>query len=232
MIKTVIHTVIIYFLLVLTVRLMGKRELGELQLSEVIATILLSEIAAAPIINTDTPIYYTFISVGIILLFEIVIPILMYRFSFLKRIFESKPSYIIYKGELSQSELKRNRLTIEELLASLHGSGVYDISELEYLILEPNGQLSAVPKAEFRGATVGDVKTDPKENGIAHALVIDGKKMKNVINKLGITDAILDRMLAKYGADAKGTFLLTIDDSGETYFIPKKTSDEMRREKK
>ena len=100
MLKIAINTVIVYFLLVLTVRLMGKRELGELQLSEVITTILLSEIAAAPIINPETPIYHSLISVVIILFFEIVIPMLMSRFSFLKNIFEGRPSYIIYKGGL------------------------------------------------------------------------------------------------------------------------------------
>ena len=229
MIRIIINTTVVYFILVITVRLMGKRELGELQLSEVITTILLSEIAAAPIMNDDIPIYYSFISVGIILSLEIVIPMLMSRFSFLKHLFESKPSYIIYKGEFLQSELKKNRLTVEELIASLHTNGIYDISEVEYLILEPNGQMTAVPKARFRNAMAQDVNKDPQECGIAHILIVDGKKSKNTLEKLGINDFTLEKMLERYGSDVKGTFLLTVDDAGKTNFIPKKSERVMKQ---
>ena len=188
MFRIVINTVIVYFMLVLTVRLMGKRQIGELQLSEMITTILLSEIASAPITNPDYPVSYSAVSSAIVLVFEIVIPMLMEKFTFLKTIIEGKPCYLIYKGKLLQKELKRNRITINELLASLHSSNISDISELEYLILEPNGQLSPFPKIEYKNVTVGDLKNEIKNEGVAHALIIDGKKCKKSLRRLKISD--------------------------------------------
>ena len=221
MLKIVINTVIVYFMLVLTVRLMGKRQIGELQLSEMITTILLSEIVSAPITNPDYPVMYSAVASAIILAFEVVVPMLMERFTFLKTVIEGKPSYLIYKGKLLQKELKRNRITINELLASLHSSNISDISELEYLILEPNGQLSPFPKIDYKNATVGDLKKQTKDEGIAHALIIDGKICNKSLRRLKISDQFLNTVLERNNATVKGTLLLTINDIGEINLIRK-----------
>ena len=113
MTRIIINTVIIYFFLILAIRLMGKRQLGELQLSELITTILLSEIASSPITSNKMPIFHAIISILIIIALEIILPLLMSRFTFLKRIIEGRPSYIIFKGKLSQKEMMKNRITVE-----------------------------------------------------------------------------------------------------------------------
>ena len=219
MIRIILNTVIIYFFLILAMRLMGKRQLGELQLSELITTILLSEIASAPITNENVSVWQSMVSILFIIAFEILLPMLMSKFTFLKRIIESRPSYLIFKGVLSQKELKRNRLTVEELLASLRTSNISDISEIDYLILEPNGLLSVFPKNENRGVTVGDMKLSCKNRGIAHPLIIDSSLCKQNLEKLGISDAVMNEMLNRYGVTAKQVFLMTIDDSGEITLI-------------
>ena len=219
MFKIIYTTVIIYFFLIIAMRLMGKRQLGQLQLSELITTILLSEIASAPITNENVSLWHCIISIGIIICFEILLPVLMSKFTFLKRIIESKPSYLIFKGVLSQKELKRNRLTIEELLASLRTSNISDISQIDYLILEPNGMLSVFPKNANRGVTVDDLKLSCKNSGIAHPLIIDSSVCKHNMEKLGISDTLLEKMLVRYGVSADQVFLMTIDDSGEIILI-------------
>ena len=221
MIKIITDTIIIYFVLTVTVRLMGKRELGELQLSEVISSLLLSEIAATSITNPEIPIIKPLVAIGIILVFEVTIPILMSRFSFLKSIFEGKPSYIIYKGKLSQKELKRNRITIDELLASLHSNGYSDISELDYVILEPNGQLSAFPKAPYKNPSVSDLKLTVQNSGIAHTLIIDGKISYKTIENMNMSEKDVIDLLSQYNGELKNTFLLTVDDLGNTNYIEK-----------
>ena len=221
MIKIVTDTIIIYFVLTVTVRLMGKRELGELQLSEVISSLLLSEIAATSITNPEIPIIKPLVAIGIILVFEVTIPILMSRFSFLKSIFEGKPSYIIYKGKLSQKELKKNRITIDELLASLHSNGYSDISELDYVILEPNGQLSAFPKAPYKNPSVSDLKLTVQNSGIAHTLIIDGKISYKTIENMNMSEKDVIDLLSQYNGELKNTFLLTVDDLGNTNYIEK-----------
>ena len=221
MIKIITDTIIIYFVLTVTVRLMGKRELGELQLSEVISSLLLSEIAATSITNPEIPIIKPLTAIGIILVFEVTIPVLMSRFSFLKFIFEGKPSYIIYKGKLSQKELKKNRITIDELLASLHSNGYSDISELDYVILEPNGQLSAFPKAAYKNPSVSDLKLTVQNSGIAHTLIIDGKISYKTIENLNMSEKDVTDLLSQYNGELKNTFLLTLDDLGNTNFIEK-----------
>ena len=198
---------------------MGKRQLGELQLSELITTILLSEIASAPITNREVSVFYCILSILLIISFEIIIPILMSKFTFLKRLVESKPSYIIFKGELSQKELKKNRITIEELLASLRTSNISDISELEYLILEPNGKLSYFPKLQNKNVTVGDLKLSCKDSGIAHPLVIDSVICKKQLCLLGISEDLLGSILARYNVRIEKVFLLTIDDCGNINLI-------------
>lgn len=221
MFKVILTTVTVYFLLIITVRLMGKRQIGELQISEMITTILLSEIASAPVIDRNYPLVYAVAASGVILFFEIVIPVLMSRFSFLKRILEGKPSYLIYKGKLSQSEMKRSRITIEELLASLRSSNISDISELDYLILEPNGQLSSFPKITHKNVTISDLNDQTVNEGIAHALVLDGRLCKKTLCRLNISENFVLSVLERNKCDIKNALLLTINDVGEINFIRK-----------
>ncbi len=219
MLKLVLHTIVIYFFLILAMRLMGKRQLGELQLSELITTFLLSEIASTPITNKEFPLHYAIISILIIIFFEIILPLLMSRFTFLKRLIESKPSYIIFKGKISQKEMKKNRITIEELLASLRTNNVADISEIQYLILEPNGKLSFFPKAESRGVTIKDLKLSVKDTGVAHPLVIDKVICEKNLQKLDMSREVFDKILERYNVTPKDVFLMTIDDAGNINLI-------------
>ena len=141
-----VRTIIIYLLLTTSMRIMGKRQLGEMELSELVTTLLLSEIAAVPILDFAIPLKRAVIPVLLIISFEIIIPFISAKKRFIKKLIEGKPSYIIYKGELRLSEIKKSRISLDELVGELRVQGYFDISDIENLefdIPETDAQISA-----------------------------------------------------------------------------------------
>ena len=143
----------VYFMLIITLRLMGKRQIGELQLSELIVTILLSELAAIPIADKDIPLFYAIVPILLLLSLEVILSYIVLRLPGVKNLFAGRPSIIINKGVLNQKELERQRTGISELLCSLRQSGISDIGDVEYAILEQNGRFSVFPKAASSSVT-------------------------------------------------------------------------------
>ena len=144
MITMLIRTVVIYFLLFIVIRIMGKRQIGELQTSEFIITILLSEIASAPITTPNLPFLHCVLSVLTLLLLELSVSFALLRVNPLKRLFYGSPSVIIRKGRIDIREMKRNRMEIEELMAELRQAGYSDLGDVYYAILEDNGRLAFI----------------------------------------------------------------------------------------
>ena len=140
------RTIIVYIFLVIAMRLTGKRQIGELQLSELITALLLSELAASPITNNNIPLSYAFVPILTLVCIEIINTFLVTKNVAARRFLDGVPNIIIKKGVLDQKELAKVRMSMEELFAELRLKDIYDISEVEYAILEQNGQLSVTPK--------------------------------------------------------------------------------------
>lgn len=202
--KLLVRTVIIYFLLTISMRVMGKRQLGEMELSELVTTLLLSEIAAVPIIDFRIPLKRAVIPVLLIISFEIIIPFISEKKRFIKKLIEGKPSYIIYKGELRLSEIKKSRISLDELIGELRGQGYFDITDIEYAILEPNGRLSVLPKN-------GD-SASQNVCGMVHNLIINGEIIDFNLRLLGLDENWLNKKIASLGARKKDISLLGLDD--------------------
>ncbi len=199
-----IRTVIIYFVMTGSMRIMGKRQLGEMELSELVTTLLLSEIAAVPIIDFNIPLKRAIIPVLLIISFEIIIPYISEKTRFIKKLVEGKPSYIIYRGELRISEIKKNRVSLDELICELRGQGYFDISDIEYAILEPNGRLSVLPKN-------GD-STSQNKGGMVHNLIINGEIIDFNLELLNLDQKWLDKKLSDLDTTKKDVRLLAVDD--------------------
>ena len=204
--KLLVRTVIIYFVLTVSMRVMGKRQLGEMELSELVTTLLLSEIAAVPIVELRIPLKRAIIPVLLIISFEIIIPFISAKKRFIKKLIEGKPSYIIYKGELRLSEIKKSRISLDELVGELRVQGYFDISDIEYAILETNGQLSVLPKN-------GD-STSQNVCGMVHNLIINGEIIDFNLKLLGLDKKWLEKKISSLGAKKKDISLLGIDDCG------------------
>ncbi len=216
-----IRTVIIYFLFMTSVRLMGKRQVGELQLSELVTTFMLSELAVNPIQDTSIPIAYSLIPMFFLLAAEVITSFLMTKSSFLKKIFSGNPSVIIKKGKLDQKELSKLRMGINELMGELRLKDISDISDVDYAILEQNGKLSVFPKGKKQSVCVEDMKIEKKESGIAHAVILDGEIDESNLKTAGKSAAWVEDYLKKHRINIKTVFLMTVDDSSSVNIIIK-----------
>ena len=218
-----IRTVIVYFALIVMLRLMGKRQIGELEVSELIVTILLSELAAVPITDKDTPLLFALAPSLLLLSLEVILSCVLLRFPKIKTLLAGKPSIVIRGGVLDQKELARQRTGISELLASLRQNGISDIGDVEYAILEQNGKFSVFPKVARGGVTPEQLGLTPEEPGIAHALIIDGKIIKENLTLAGWNRNRLEQALRKKHLTARDVFLFSVNDAGDTTIIIKET---------
>lgn len=214
MLTIIIRAIVIYTVLTVMLRLMDKRQIGELQISELITTLLLSELAANPIENPDQPLLYFIIPILLIVALELFISDLKNRVPLLKKVFESPPAVLVRYGIPDQAEMQRMRVSLEELLSALRLEGVTDISDVAYAILEQNGKLSVTPRAEQKPVTLSDLSLSATERGISHALIIDGEIIKEECAFCNKDEEWLYRTAHRYGCTLKDVFLLALDDAG------------------
>jgi uncharacterized membrane protein YcaP (DUF421 family) len=207
------RTVIVYVLLLLVLRLMGKRQIGELQPSELVTTLLLSEIAAQPVIDDNIPLSYGIVPVAVVIALEVIASFAVTKCPRLKKIFIGKPSVLIDRGKLDIGEMSKVRLTAEELLSELRLQGVGDIRDVYYAVMEENGKLSVIPKAAASPSTKADVGADAKENGMARAIVVEGKINDENLAALGKDRNWLDKQIKARKTALPDIFLMTCSDS-------------------
>lgn len=218
-----IRTIGIYILLILAMRLSGKRQIGEIQLSELITTFLLSEIASYPLTNPAIPFLHAVIPIFTIISFEIILSFLTTKSAVMKTLLDGKPSIIIRKGKLDQKEMLKMRLSLEDLLCELRLKNIATIEDVEYAILEQNGQISVFPKEAKREVTLSDLhKVTNSGNGIAHAVIVDGHIINENLMNAGKSEKwALDTLKKHQIPNIKAVFLMTVDDGGDVYLIPK-----------
>lgn len=200
---------------------MGKRQLGQLQLSELVTTLLLSEIAADPITNPSVPLLHAVVPILLLFFLEIIISYTATKVPKFKKLFDGVPCIVVVKGKLDQRQLRKNRISLDELLSEMRKKDIYDISDVEYAILEQNGQLSITPKTENLNVTKSDLGIKDKECGISHPLVIDGHIYDYNLTLLGKDRNWLLRTLKQMGTQYKNVFLFSMDDAGNTNLILK-----------
>ena len=221
LLKIALRVVIIYLILSISMRLMGKRQLGELEVSELITTFMLSEIATAPITSPEKSMLQSVVAILTLLLIELIASFILLKIPAIKSFVSPKPNLLIDKGKIDQKELKRGRLTNEELLSSLRQQGYVDLSEIYYAIMEGNGKLTVVPRSSSRPATTSELGLTIAETGMHHILVSDGRIDKNGLKTLGWTKDDVDKILSVQRCKLDDVFLLTCDDSGNRHIIMK-----------
>jgi uncharacterized membrane protein YcaP (DUF421 family) len=185
---------------------MGKRQLGELDVGELVSTLLVSELAAIPIDDPDIPLLNAIIPTLFIISLEIIISTAKNRSGRLKRAIDGSPVYIIYKGRLIQKSLKENRISVNELLSEIRSQGYGDISEIYYGIIEQNGSLSLLKK---------------DTGALAHTVISEGEIMKSNLALLDISEEWIKRELKKRNSKKEDIFLMTVNDSGKIQIIKK-----------
>lgn len=210
MATVLIRTAIIYVLFTFAIRLMGKRQVGEMQLSELITTFMLSELAINPIQDISIPIAYSIIPLIFLFTMEVITSFLVTKLPFFKKAFMGTPSIIIRAGVLDQKELARLRISISELLSELRLKDVSKIEDVDYAILEQNGKLSVFLKDNKKAST-----------GIAHALIQDGSINHSDLNESGKSIYWLEESLKQRKLRVEDVFLMTLDDTNNINIIKK-----------
>ncbi|MGN1095149.1 MAG: DUF421 domain-containing protein [Eubacteriales bacterium] len=218
-----IRTLVIYIVLIAVMRFLGKRQIGEMQISELVTTFLLSELASQPLTNASVPIFYAVVPIVILVCLEVFFSFLPTKIGFIKKMLDSNPSIIINKGKIDRREMSRMRMSLDDLLCELHISGYASPSEIEYAILESNGRLSFFPIEDKKPATKGDISGNANDiSGIAHPVIIDGKLIKYALEDSKKSESWIRSELKKSKIkDIKDVFLMTVDDSGKAEIIRK-----------
>ncbi len=198
-----------YVLLVIAMRIGGKRQIGELQLSELVSALLLSEIAAMPIGHEEVPLTFAVIPIVTVICIEIIAAFTVTKSKALRKVFDGKPSVIIEKGKLNFTEMEKLRIGIEELIVEARLKGVSDISDIDYAILEDNGKLSVFTRSNTSG------------KGIAHIIISDGQISERGLATVGLSRDALDARLKSKQLTAENVFLYTLDDAGGEFIIRK-----------
>ena len=229
MMVILLRTVVLYILLGLVMRVMGKRQLAQLETSELITTFLLSELAVLPLENRDTPISHAIFPILLLTALEIGSAMLQIRSPRLRRFSGSPPALLIVQGELDRDALRRNRLTPEELFSALRQQGIADPCEVEYAILEKNGSLSVIPWARYRPAVPADLGQDVAEEGLMHLLISDGIIQTHTLTQMGYSEDWLIQLCQKRGYAPHELFCLMCNDAQRVILIPSDHSGCARR---
>ena len=221
MLNTIIRVVILYLFVSIAIRIMGKRNIGELQPTELVITLLLSEFAAIPIEDNSVPLINSLIPVMILISLEIINSVISMKSIKFRNISDGNAVLIIKDGKLDQQQLRNLRFTVDDVLSALRQKDVFDINEVAYAIIETNGTLSVLLKPQFQNATKQDVKVKTKSDGYTCPVIIDGVVLKKNLDVLEINKEDIEKILEKKKVHKKQIFLMNIDKNKNTEIILK-----------
>jgi|AGTN01.3.fsa_nt_gi Predicted membrane protein len=216
MFNVIIKTVIIYFFAMLIMRMMGKRQAGELQPFELIIAVMIAEVAATPMDSPGTPITYGIIPIVMLLVLHNGIAYLSLKSEKLRAFFSGKPSIVIYKGVVVRHELKRLSYNLNDLLEQLRGKDVMSLADVHYAVLETNGNLSVMLKPQKRMITPEDLQLSPENPGFCYDIIIDGRLKADNLERLGFNETSLMKLLGQNKIRrVKDVFLALCDETGQ-----------------
>ena len=221
MILSYFRTVFLYLVLIFSIRLMGKRQIGQMEASEFVVTMLVANLAAIPMQDAAIPLYSGLVPILTVLGMELVLSGLIMRSVLLRRFFCGKPVILIDNGKIIQDNLRRTRGTLDELTGHLREKDVLNVSEVQFAILETDGNLSVFPYPANRPASAKDAGIQAKKQHLPITIIEDGYVSKENLEKAGKDERWLRRVLREKNSSQQDTFLLTTDDSDHIYWLGK-----------
>lgn len=216
-----IRLTIIYFITIICLRIMGKRQIGEMELSELVTAIFISELATAPISDNTIPLLYGIIPTLLLLCFEILMSFLAVKNNFFKNLLGKNPTFLIYRGKVDEDGLEKVRITVNELMTELRLKDVSDPSQVNYAILEPNGKISICLKAKYQNATPNDMGASVSENGMHHLIISDGAVNHSALKAACKNEIWLKNLLKSSKLAPDDIFMMSVDDSSNIFMVRK-----------
>ena len=216
------RTLILYGLVVLVMRLMGKRQIGQLQPFEFVVAIMIADLASVPMQNRDQPLSTGIIPILTLLVVQVSLAFLILRSPKMRRVICGSPSILIENGHLRRQELARLRINTDDLLEQLRAKNYANLEDVEYAILETNGQLSVIPKSQRRPVNPADLQLPTQYEGLPLNLIVDGRIVRESLTVAGLDENWLHVQLNRHGlAGPEDVFLASLDTEGHLYFCRK-----------
>lgn len=224
MVNMLIRGIIIYVTVIFAVRLMGKRQIGELQPAELVVTILLSQVASMPFESLEVPLLSILSIVFLLISLEILCSVISMKTKTFRNLIQGNPILIIKDGKLVQGELKNIRYSVEDLLEALRLKDIFDISQVQFAYIETNGSISVLLKNKFRPVTIEDtdIKTAPCE--LPCLVISDGKIVRSQLDICGMTDKRMSDIMKKEQTKIEDIMLMTAERGGKYYIVRKEGS--------
>ncbi|MDO5560969.1 MAG: DUF421 domain-containing protein [Oscillospiraceae bacterium] len=225
MIILIIRTFILYILVIFSVRFMGKRQIGQMQPTELVVTMLISNLATLSLEDTDTPLLIGIIPILFLVSFDVIISIFTLKFRGFRRLVSGTPQIVISNGQVDMKKLKALRMSVDDLLESLRSNSIFDISEVQFAIVETNGKISTYQKAPFRAAEKQDITPDMKQSDIdpPYVIINDGNLLTKGQDAAKLSPKELNNILDSNKTQISDVFLFTCD-SNKKYTIIKKNN--------
>ncbi len=216
------RTLIMYLLVVVVMRIMGKRQIGQLQPFELVVAIMISELAAVPMQNTGIPLIGGILPIITLLIAQITVSFIALKSTKARGIICGRPSILIENGRIKENQLKKEMYTLNDLLEQLRITNTPNIADVEFAILETNGQLSIIPKSQKRAVTAGDLSIPTKYEGIPLDLIVDGNINYDNLKKAKLDDFWLENELSKFNIRSVNDILFaSLDSEGNLYWQQK-----------
>ena len=222
MVIAFLRTIILYVFIIAGIRLMGKRQVGELEPSELVLALLIADLAAVPMQDFGIPLLTGLIPILTLLGLTMALSVLTMKSVKFRAVLCGRPSIIVENGKLRQGEMRKNRFTLDELMEELRMKGVTDLSTVKYAILETNGQLSVLPFTAQQPPTAQDLDLHLPEPGLPVVLINDGRLIRRSLMERGFNDQWLEKQLKSHKVDrVQDVFLMTVDETNQVCLIEK-----------
>ena len=221
MILSYLRTIVLYLVLIFSIRLMGKRQIGQMEASEFVVTMLVANLASIPMQDGAIPLYSGLVPILTVLGTELVLSGLIMHSVVLRRFFCGKPVILIDNGKIMEENLRRTRVTLDELTGHLREKDVLDIRSVQYAILETDGNLSVFPYPKFRPASAREAGIKTKKQFLPVTIIEDGYLSEENLQKAGKNADWLQKVLEAHGARPGNTLLLTVDAEDNVIWMGK-----------
>ena len=221
MLLTYIRTIVLYLVLIAVIRMMGKRQIGEMEPSEFVVTMLVANLASIPMQDGGIPLYSGLVPILTVLGVELILTALSMRSIKLRQLLCGKPVILIENGKILQKNLRSTRVTLDELTELLRGKDVLSPETVQYAILETNGNLSVFPFPQERPASAKDAKITPSSQALPYTIIADGYIYRNNLSLAGKDDRWLQKQLRKRETSVSETWLMTVDSAGKIFWQAK-----------
>ena len=212
-----VRAIMVYILVLVVMRLMGKREIGQLQPFELVISIMIADLASIPMTDPGVPIFNGLVPILGLLAMHLLITVLNIKSVNLRKITCGKPTILVYRGKIDEEALKKERFTISELQERLRGKDVFNLGDVEFAILETNGEVSVITKPNKRNLTPEDMNIEADYEGLPYDLIVDGKIMYENLNKIGKDKRWLIKQIEKFKCMPEDVLIATMDGKGNFF---------------